>query len=84
MRTAREQEINDRMLARCEYVLYLREQGLTYETIAKRLGVTKENVRQRLNRAQRERRSNARGLRHMVPTVLAVAELTKGLNHGNA
>lgn len=84
MRTARAQEINDMVRARCEYVLYLREQGLTYEAIAQRLGVTKENVRQRLNRALREHRQTVRSLRYMVPTVLAVAELTEGLNHGNA
>ena len=78
MKTEKQQAINDMVLARCEYVLYLRERGMTYQAIADRLGVTRENVRQRLNRAMRERRKTVRSLKDMVPTVQAVSEL---VNH---
>lgn len=75
----KEEHERDMVTARCEYALYLREQGLTYQTIAGRLGVSPARARQRATRALRERQSLAFKLRHMLPTVREVAQLTEEL-----
>ena len=75
----KEENERDMVLARCEYALYLRERGMTYRTVAERLGVTPARARERVNRALFEQKRTAFRLRHMLPTVREVARLTEEL-----
>jgi hypothetical protein len=64
-----QEEINDMATARCSAVAYMREQGMTYNGIGKRFGVSTTRVQQMYEKHMRDTERLYRKTKNLIEAI---------------